>query len=89
MFREIAYFNTPYIQIYKLIENYTDTGSPIMEFDVFPIFCNQLGNFMSKPCIKLNGDEEHTGSLKKWAQTSIGTQCIIYWMEYIWNSPEL
>ena len=57
-----------------------------MDFDAFSIFCNQLGNFMSKPCIKLNGDEEHTGSLKKWAQTSIGAHWIIYWMEYNWSS---
>ena len=41
---------------------------------------------MSKPCIKLNGDEEHTGYLKKWAQTPIGAHWIIYWMEYNWSS---
>ena len=83
--------NVPYdspilCTICKLIEGFTDTGIPIIDFDALSIFCNHLDNFMSKPCIKLNGDGEHTGSLKKWAQTSIGAHWIIYWMEYNWNS---
>ena len=64
MFHTIVQFYAPYIQICKSIESFTDTGSPIMDFDAFSIFCNQLGNFMSKPYIKLNGDEEDRGSLK-------------------------
>ena len=83
--------NVPYdspilCTICKLIESFTDTGIPIMEFYEFSIFCNHLDNFMSKPCIKLNGDDEHTGSLKKWAQISIGAHWMIYCIEYDWNS---
>ena len=61
----IAQFYAPYLQICKLIESYTDTGSPIMDFDASSILCNHLSNFMTKHCIKLNGDEEHTGLLRE------------------------
>ena len=36
----------PCIQICKLIENYSDTGSPIIDFDAFAIPYYRLRNFM-------------------------------------------
>ena len=46
MFHTIVQFYAPYIQICKSIEGFTDTGSPIMDFDAFSILYNRLRNFM-------------------------------------------
>ena len=59
----------PYIQICKLIESYTDTGSPIIDFGAFLIFCKQLGNFNLKIMYQTKWRRRTYRIFEKMAQT--------------------